>query len=471
MEKAHLYLTLCGVFAFCAISYAETNVNSDAQQQANLSQEPTKESYVAPEEVDLYDPADWFEVGADFRFRTVGSKNIRTLDSTHEDSRLDFQRYRTRLWANFFLNEDIDLNTMLTWEFRTWQNGGPASTDFDEVLFDQFNLTMRNLFDMPLTAVVGRQDIILGRGWLVLEGTPLDGSRTIFFDAARLTYDWQDTDTTVDLIYTYQEGETERWLPVFNDRDRHLAPRDEQGVIAYLTNTSLTDTQLEGYFIYKYDEAIRDPRGGFPPDWSYDAEIYTFGGAVDGKLTDNWFHRNELAVQTGKKDGADVEAWGTKHDISYHFNNEHNHQLRATYEFLSGDDPDSDKNKQFDPLWGKWPQWSELYIYTYAPETMIAETSNLSRLGFGHSWQPHEKWTLDTDYHLLWAHRNSLAGEGMFADSGKFRGQLVTFWAKYQLTEQLNGHFLAEYFNPNNYYARENRDSAYFLRFNIEYTF
>ncbi len=40
---------------------------------------------------------------------------------------------------------------------------------------------------MPLTATVGRQDIIEGVGWLVMDGTPLDGSRTVYFDAARFT--------------------------------------------------------------------------------------------------------------------------------------------------------------------------------------------------------------------------------------------------------------------------------------------
>ena len=48
----------------------------------------------------------------------------------------------------------------------------------DEALFDWFNVNMRNLGGLPLTATIGRQDMIFGVGWLVLDASPLDGSRT-----------------------------------------------------------------------------------------------------------------------------------------------------------------------------------------------------------------------------------------------------------------------------------------------------
>ncbi len=58
----------------------------------------------------------------------------------------------------------------------------------------------KNPLDLPATVTVGRQDIFLGDGWLVGDGTPNDGSFTFFLDAARLTVDLKDQHTTIDAI-------------------------------------------------------------------------------------------------------------------------------------------------------------------------------------------------------------------------------------------------------------------------------
>ncbi len=35
---------------------------------------------------------------------------------------------------------------------------------------------------------------------------------------------------------------------------------------------------------------------------------------------------------------------------------------------MSGDDPSTDDNEGWDPLFSRWPKWSELYIYSLATE-------------------------------------------------------------------------------------------------------
>jgi hypothetical protein len=81
-----------------------------------------------------------------------------------------------------------------------------------------------------------------------------------------------------------------------------------------------------------------------------------------------------------------------------------------------------------------------------------------------------------TDYHLLWAdentNRNVVTPSGLgWTNSGKFRGQLITWWLKYALTENLTGHLVLEYFVPGNYYISSSRDDAIFARAQIEYKF
>jgi hypothetical protein len=432
----------------------------------------------------FHNPAPWMEMTLDLRLRHVSARNMDTLDDETNNRRGNkwiYQRYRMRWGQKLKLNPDIDFNSRLIWEMRTWNEPKrkPQSTDFDEILFDRFNFTMRNMFDAPLTGVFGRQDIILGKGWLVLDGTPLDGSRTIFMDAARLTYDMEECDTKVDMIYIDQGATSDRWLKPINDRDRHFTEQDEYGAIVYVTNKSLTDTQVEGYFMYKNDNPVNSSADDFPNAvWSRDAEIFTLGGAVQGDIDKAWDYRVEGAFQTGDRNGRDLRAFGSKADLRYKFCDPKQNSLHVVYEFLSGDDPSTtNRDEQFDPLWGEWPQWSELYVYTYSRETMIGETTNLHRLGFGHSFKPAPKWQLLTDYNLLWADENTRRGAApaadgfAFSDNGKFRGQLLTMWLKYSCCKQVNAHFLTEYLIPGNYYQHGTRDHAFFIRFNVEYVF
>jgi len=378
------------------------------------------------------------------------------------------------------LSDDVDLNSRMVWEFRTWDEPSRKlkETDFDEILFDRLNVTMRNMFGEPMTGVIGRQDLILGVGWLVLDGTPLDGSRTIFTDAARFTYDWADKNTKIDMIYIDNSAASDRWLKPIEDRDRALTEQDEYGAILYLTNQSMEKTKLEAYFMYKNDNPVEDYYTNFPLSWSKKAEIYTFGGAASHTLNENWNYRVEGAIQTGEKGSdsssmQDMEAYGALTNLEYLFKDNLDSSAHVGYEYASGDDPDSKDNEQFDPLWAEWPRWSELYIYTYSRETMIAESTNLHRINIGHKFRPNKQWQICTDYHLLWADENTTTGPSSIQISGddKFRGQLITCWAKYRFSKKLFGHLLGEYFIPGNYYEDATNDDAFFLRFNLEYTF
>ena len=442
---------------------------------ATEAQEPAADDWLSG----FRNPAPGIEMGLDFRFRTIVARNIDTLNTDATQNKWNYQRYRSRWWTKWMLSDNVDLNTRMVWEFRTWDEPArkPQHTDFDEILFDRLNITMRNMFDQPLTGVIGRQDLILGVGWLVLDGTPLDGSRTIFTDAARFTYEFEGKDTKLDMIYIDNAAASDRWLKPINDRDRALTEQDEYGAILYLTNQASEKSKIEAYFMYKNDNPVDVPIDNFPMVWSKKAEILTFGGAVSQTLDDNWNYRLEGAIQTGDKESRytnameDMEAYGALTNLEYKFNDSHDSSAHIGYEYASGDDPDTDDIEQFDLLWAEWPRWSELYIYTYVPETMIAESTNLHRINLGHKFNPNKQWQICTDYHLLWADENpENTGIGI-SDSSKFRGQLITCWAKYRFSKKLWGHLLGEYFIPDNYYEKSNRDDAFFLRFNLEYAF
>ena len=477
-----------------ATTTAPVTTSTAVQAATTPTTEPANKSGLEKFRDWFHNPTNWLSMGADVRFRYIYAPNIDSFNNQADRRDYHFTRYRFRYWTKTKINDDVDFNIRWTWEFRNWDE--PRNKDrnfqYEEIMWDNFNLTVRNLFDQPLTMVAGRQDIVLGKGWLVCDGTPLDGSRTNFFDALRFTYMLPDKDRTLDMIYVFNRADEDAWLRPFHDINKHTTEQDEQGVIIYYTDKTNPELQKEAYFMYRNDNPVDVPPRDFRQYWSKKAEIYTIGGALSGPIagSKNWAFRSEGAVQFGEKEGMvqapshaltgnqeTMQAFGTVHRIDYNFNDPHKHQIHGAFEYLSGDDPDNNKNTAFDPMWGEWPQWSELYIYSYIDETMVAETTNLWRLNVGHSMNLSDNVTMSTDYHLLWADENTeknrphANGSMVFSNSGKFRGQLATWWLKYQLTKNIKGHFVVEYFIPGGYYAQQNHDNALWTRINVEYTF
>jgi hypothetical protein len=432
-------------------------------------------------------------MGLDVRLRHVYAENIRMYEETWH-----YGRYRMRWSTKYQINPDVDFNTRLVWEFFDWDEPDNQRTDVDlnqhidwnEQIFDHFNIQFRNAFDMPLTLTVGRQDIVLGTGWLVLDGTPADGSRTAFFDAIRGTYELNDT-TKLDMIYIQQyDGET-KWLKPFNHREggRHLTQKqDEKGLILYLTN-KCGDQQRELYYIYKNDE---------PSEWSQarpilrlglDDETHTIGGRLAGKLDENWSYSAEVAGQWGRSEDSmgeysNMEGLGTNNTLTYAFNDEQSSKVFVMYEYLSGDDPTTGKNEKFNTLWGDWPQsgrGGDMQSYVWTNEGALGEVANLHRVGFGHEFKPSDVWTMKTMYNLMWADQNTFenatapaaggANSTAFSSGGDFRGQLFTGLLTYQCCKDFRTQFLVDYFVPGSYYDNGSQDGALFARVNVEWTF
>jgi hypothetical protein len=447
----------------------------------------------------FHHPFDGLEMGLDVRLREVYTHNMFSLDdqfgdTTGNSNDMHWQRYRTRWSTIWTLSPDVTFNTRLTWEF--WSITSPdrmplpslkslskQDTDFREMIFDNLNIKWKNAFDLPMTLTVGRQDIILGTGWLVLDGTPGDGSRTIFFDAVRATIDLRDT-TQLDLIGIAQSDDERGWMTPINHRDYiHLTQKtDETGFIAYLTDKSFENTQLEAYYIYKKEE---------PSDWAKfsqswwtaspgkNAEIHTFGGRVAQKLDDNWSYSAEVAKQFGTRDNESMKGLGSNNSLKYAFNDDLKNELKLMYEYLSGDDKSTNGSEKFDTLWGDWPQYQrggDLQSYIWTFEGALGEVANLHRVGLGHTFKPNKLWTMETDYNLMWADQNG-SGQSTSStylktsDNSYFRGQMFTGLLTYSCCKNFKTQFLVDYFIPGSYYDQSNRDHAVFARINMEWTF
>ena len=99
----------------------------------------------------------------------------------------EYLRFRTRVWGELRPADELLLRVRLGNEFRSYRNS-PANNSRnkfpDELYVDNLFAQWR---EDGWGLKVGRQEYLKGSYRILGDGTPGDGSRTIFFDAAMLT--------------------------------------------------------------------------------------------------------------------------------------------------------------------------------------------------------------------------------------------------------------------------------------------
>jgi hypothetical protein len=491
-------------FAFVATtSQAQTTVTS------NAADNPSAEQAAQPRTFDdcvkgIKNPTDWLSWGADMRVRNEYYNNIVTLSDDVIRHEQDVVRFRARVWTSLTPVTNLTLNGRVTAE--PWLSIKPSFTtafignsgmEWRYGIVDNLNVKWSNIFDQPLTLMAGRQDIMMGDyydWWLVADGTPGDGSKTFFLDGIRLTAEAKGIQTKFDLIYVYQNADPDRLMPTIGAAsvrhpdldvrtDYQLTEQNEQGVIAYVSNNSIKNTQIDGYFIYKRDDRQTFERLGVDRIYGDNANIYTLGGKITGTPEEHWQYSAEGAYQLGNKQDTilgtftdrDIEAYAGKGKLTYLFKDKFNCQLALNGEYLSGDDPKTTgHDEMFDILWGRWPRWSELYIYSYINETSgkIAQMNNLIR--FGPSWTctPVKGMTASVMYNALFAPEDTASravAPTLFSSDGNFRGHYLQAVLKHKFNDRVSGHLWGEWIWEGNYYAH--RDLMAFLRAEVMFTF
>ena len=454
---------------------------------------------------DIKHPTPWLSWGADLRVREEWFDNLLTLNPNNPLHEQNYLRFRARIWASVTPVDDLSLNVRVADEAREWMRSAgytpfspDSGPDLREGIIDNLNVEWRNMLGLPLKLKLGRQDFLpgtpsgLGDGWLVGDGTPFDGSWTYYLDASRLTYELKEQHTTIEAIGIVQKALDGAWLPTINNRDLLETEQNEAGGIFWVANKSVPEANVDTYFIYKHDEVSSAlPLGTkdaakFRPD---NADIYTVGGRLSGLIAGHWKYSAEGAYQFGRKqdpsinDDAttadpaakmayrDISAFAVNGKLTYLFKDSLNNQIYCAYEFLSGDNPATKQDEMFDNLWGRWPRWSEIGLYSFAAETRIGNEANLHRVGPGWICNPSQAMEVNAAYFALFA-EHDVATRGvpsLFTGTGNFRGHFLQAMLKYKFSNHLSAHLLAEVQLPGDYYA--NNAAWYFLRPEVMFTF
>ncbi len=404
-----------------------------------------------------------FDWGGDIRLRGV---NFDYIPGNTPGTTNVFFRGRTQIWGQYSFSDNALFRARLVNEFRSYEEGsGTNKYDFpDEYVFDHLYFDFNNLFDGKLDLRIGRQDLIYGNGRVILEGNPLDGSRTIYFNAVKASLKWEKT--VVDLLGIYNKAEDELAI---NTQHRDLvgfgnSDMDESGGGIYAKNKSIEKMPLEAYYLFKNESEYTPPWTSVEVD---DLYLHTLGFRLMPQLSEGVSGNLEAAGQIGERGDQDVQGWMVDAKLSYKFavSEKVNPSASVGLYYLSGDDPDSADDEGWNPVWARWPQYSELYLYSWRPKEDggVARWSNLTMPYLGLDVPFSSKATL------------FLLGGWMFAPekngpgTGDERGVLATAWLKYKLSDTWSGHLLGEIVDPGDYYTAD--DTSHFVRLEMSCTF
>jgi len=399
----------------------------------------------------------------------------------------NYLRIQPRVWGQV-KNEDFKLYLRVADEFREYfqpRESRNARTP-DEVLVDSLYLDLYNLFDDRLDLRIGRQDFygpngpVYGAGRVICDGTPFDGSRTIFMDAIKATVKF-DEKNALDLLAIYNSPETEmswghprrrdgssykeRPLTSIDPRSKDMA---EYGGGLYFRSKEFNEVPFELYYLYKRETKARLPGGVKLPG----RVVHTWGARVMPKLTETLSAELEGAVQAGEKDGgASTAGYMGYAGLTYRplLDGTAKPFFTGSLYYLSGDkDRESagDNDTGWDPLWARWPQFSEMYVYSFMYG--VGYWSNLlyPSLETGVGFAPGHKVRASVGPMYVAVEDDLGGGNGdLLGWLGVVRYDFPLFKNIFGKRGELSGHVTAEVLDPGDYYASDKL--AYFLRWEV----
>lgn len=398
-----------------------------------------------------------FDWGGDVRLRIESLGDI----PTHTNANVDqlFNRDRIRLWASYAPDENMLFKIRLTNEFRFYDHGRQVTDawdPFNEVVPDNIYADFNKLAGGMLNLRVGRQDLFYGNGRIIGDGTPLDGSRTFFFNAIKASLVFSDK-YQLDLLGIYNEG---RDSLTFNQQDKvALIEQDEAALGLYGKSNQFEQVPFEYYWIYKMEDGSRTSYGA-----REDADFHTLGGRLMPKFGGGFSGNLEAAFQAGEHGNDDME--GTLLDLSLTYSPELWGSLKpaftAGYYYLSGGTPGEEG---WHPVFSRWPQISELYLYSWiGSQYGVGGWTNLSAPFLGLDLVPFEQSSFKLRYYKMYA--DEADGPG----GGDERGDLITAQINYNFSKNLKAHAIAEFLDSGDYY-RPGTDDANYVRLQLEYLF
>ncbi len=416
------------------------------------------------------------DFGGDLRLRYLLENNLPN-DRHGEKGHTDYARVRTRLWGKVTA-ERLEGFVRVANEFRYYNSreGDQGKQRFPDQLFiDSLYVKASGLFDL-FDLKVGRQEMAFGSGRIVNDGTGGDGSRSCYFDAARLTFDFGPK-RTLDAFALYMARED--WLPTLGhthdakskgtksyDYDASGYNHNESGAGLYYQDRSNKALGWDAYYVWKVEEGSRSTVIAQGTRF----ESHTAGVRLLPKFSETFSGEVELAGQLGDQSLAAMLAYG---GLTYAPQIALKPQFTAALYYLSGDKAGGRGNSAWHPVFNR--------------ETGIGEAvaPMFNKYAYNNLLYPHLRISLVPAEH----HKATLEVGPMFAPTreedgmgghyGTFRGAYAQ--VKYtvalgklleaEFLEGMTCSFLGEYLSKGDAFKDGQRGTALLARFEVSYAF
>lgn len=400
------------------------------------------------------------------RFRIETWDNAVSLNDQAADA-MTYTRNKTSVGLLWKTSDNLEIFGKLSNEFRVYlaPKGRTASS---EIFVDNLYVRWNQKGGLPFVLTVGRQDIHLGEGFIVMDGQASSGSRSFYFNAVRLDLTpWENHTLT---LYFGHVPRTDNLMPVVrltDVDDQILEEQAYRSIGAYYAGT-FPFAKIDAYFVRKDTD-----RNEWQP---IESHLNTFGGRMVGRFSDQLTLTGEAAIQTGTlqdtslagEPSLNASGFGGQAHIDYSFIEETPffRTLSIGGIYLTGDDPSTpDKVEAWNPVHSRWPKWSESYIYTLIPENRVAYWSNLNAVYLTLSGKIMENLGSNLSFYSLGA-QHPVPVKTFPGGIGKSRGSLLIGKLLMTFSKQLSGHFVWEHFIPGDFYFSSAADYNW-LRFEL----
>ena len=270
-------------------------------------------------------------------------------------------RLRSRAGLAYGWGKSNELEARLCSEFRKI-NTPDTPLNYDEIILDRLLYRYRPSDWATLT--LGRQDIAWDDGFLVMDGTPLDGSRSAYMNALRLEFSSDDPDFSLLEAFAAYNPAYDDLVLWDDDIERRLTDADETA--AALCARFGRHHQLA--LIWKRE---RDPDHARPAldAWTLDYRGERTRGAAS--------LMGELALQHQDWSGRGVDTSGLAWAMQLRLRREVSAEVRADLGLYAYSGRVGDQ-LAFRTPWGRWPRWSELMLYRLIGEDGVGAWANIA---------------------------------------------------------------------------------------------
>jgi hypothetical protein len=321
---------------------------------------------------------DSVSIGGEVRAREYYFNNFNDSNDDNDFDRWDVMRHKASIWVQVDPTDKVSGYVKIS--DQNYGEGVTSAKQWEEnnksnkMFIDNAYIDVKEMFDLPVAARIGRQDVMYGSGFVLFDGTSWDASTAYYLDGVKLGWSITDNVLLDGLYFKEWEGNRDN----INNDDITLGG-------GYLTvkKCPLTGAKDELYALNRADEILKK-------------DIWMYGLRISDKFDCGFDYSLEGAIQKGDAyedtvtdERVDQDALGYKLGAGYTFKNtEMKPRAYLGYTFFSGDeDANDDENERWDVFYGGWPQFGDIISWKYLnlPGNIIGTSYDPTYNKLGHS--------------------------------------------------------------------------------------